>query len=174
MLKELLVAVAMMGVLGSVRAELATQIQNPVTPARAHSDSAVAPGESTGYSFADIVNLPARSARGLPPGDTVGRAPDALWAQLPNVTDAPPARAQVTAALTDAVYVINGAVDDLSAAVVQKDYLASRPGNAALHTGAGFLFSTAEIPRPAGWITLLCSLVVMAFMARRKRSAFAS
>ena len=174
MLKELLVAVALMGVLGSVRAELATQIQNPVTLARAPAGSAVAPGVSTGYSFADIVNLPAGSAGRLPPGDTVGHAPDAIWAQLSNVTDAPPARAQVTAALTDAVYVINGAVNDLSAAVVPKDYSASRPGNAALHTGAGFLFSTAEIPRPAGWITLLCSLVVMAFMARRKRSAFAS
>ncbi len=174
MLKELLLAVALMGVLGSVQAELATQIQNPVTLTPAHARSVFASGVSTRHSFADIVNLPAGSERELPAGDTVGRAPGAIWAQLPNVTDAPPARAQVTAALTDAVYVINGAVNDLSAAVVPKDHSASQPGNAALHPSAGYLFSTAEIPRPAGWITLLCSLVVMAFMARRKRSAFAS
>jgi len=41
------------------------------------------------------------------------------------------------------------------------------------NTGAGFLFSTAEIPEPGDWMTLLCGVVVVAFIARRKSGLLA-
>lgn len=38
--------------------------------------------------------------------------------------------------------------------------------------GTQFLFSTTDLPEPAGWTTLICALVIVAFMVKRKRDSF--
>jgi hypothetical protein len=170
---KLLVAVTAMSVIGIVRGEAADQVPNPDTPAPTGSGSHFASGVSASYSFADIVYLPAGAEHRLLTAGTFSRVPDRPLAELSNVTDSTPTRpagANTTGSLLGAAWA--GAIDDLSAVVVPDDSPSSRSATAGSHTGAGLLFSAAEIPAPAGWMTLLCCLVVVAFMARRRSGPF--
>lgn len=174
--KQLLVAVIAMGVLGSARAEMVAPVLNPDTIATSDSGFYFAPGEPVPYSFADIVNLPRGAGPLLLAGDTLSRVSgEGSLAELSNVSDATPMRSagtNVAGSLMGAILTLNDEMDDLSAAVVPDKLATPRSGN-VWHTGAGFLFSTAEIPEPADWMTLLCGLVVVAFMARRKSGSLA-
>lgn len=171
LLKNLLVAIMAMGVLGSVRAETVARALNPDTPAPSDSVFYFAPGEPTPYSFADIVNLPRGAGPLLLAGDTFSRvAGEGTLAELSNVSDATPMRStgtDVAGSLLGAISTMNDDMDDLSAVVVPGKVAAPRSGT-VWQSGTGFLFSTAEIPEPTDWMTLLCGLVVVAFMARRK------
>jgi len=167
MLKKLLLLVVVTGTLGSAGAESAPQMQKLDTPARTESGSIFASGDWTRYSFADIVNLSLESERRSPSVDTVGRSPDGISARLSSVADSAPVRAHAAAVLTDATYAMSGGGRDPTAVGVPDHISVFRSERPAFNKGAGFLFSTADIPRPAGWITLLCGLVVLAFMARR-------
>ena len=174
--KKLLVAVMAMGVLGSARAETDAQVLNPYAPVPSDSGFYFAPGDPTPYSFADIVNLPHGTGPRLLTSDTDSRVPGATLAKLSNVSDATPMRSagtNVAGSLVGAILTLNDDMDDLSAVVVPDKVAAPRSGTAGWHTGAGFLFSTAEIPEPADWMTLLCGLVVVAFIARRKSGSLA-
>ena len=176
LLKNFLVAVMAIGVLGSARAETDAQVLNPYVPVPGDSGFYFAPGDPTPYSFADIVNLPHGAGPRLLTSDTDSRVPGATLAELSNVSDATPMRSagtNVTGSLVGAILTLNDDMDDLSAAVVPDTVAAPRSGTAGWHTGAGFLFSTAEIPEPADWMTLLCGLLVVAFMARRKSGPLA-
>ena len=168
--KKLLVAVMAIGVLGSARAETDAQVLNPYAPVPGDSGFYFAPGDPTPYSFADIVNLPHGAGPRLLTSDTDSRVPGGTLAELSNVSDATPMRSagtNVAGSLVGAILTLNDDMDDLAAAVVPDRVAASRSAT-DWHTGAGFLFSTAEIPEPADWMTLLCGLVVVAFIARRK------
>ena len=172
--KNLLVAVMAMGVLGSARAEVVAQVLNPYAPVPSDSGFYFAPGDPTPYSFADIVNLPRGAGPRLLTSGTDSRVPGGTLAELSNVSDATPMRsagANVAGSLLGAILTLNDDINDLSAAVVP-DKVARRSAT-DWHTGAGFLFSTAEIPEPADWMTLLCGLVVVAFIARRKSGSLA-
>ena len=176
LLKNLLVAVMAMGILGSARAETDVHVLNPYAPAPSDSGFYFAPGDPTPYSFADIVNLPHEAGPRLLTSGTYSRAPGGTLAALSNVSDATPMRSagtNVAGSLVGAILTLNDDMDDLSAAVVPDKVAAPRSGTAGWHTGAGFLFSTAEIPEPADWMTLLCGLVVVAFIARRKSGSLA-
>ena len=172
LLINLLVVVAAMGAIGSVRAD---QARSPGMPATAHPGSHFASEVSASYSVADVVNLPAgaeyrRVARG-----TFGRAPDMTSVDLSDVADSVPvadAGTNAGGSLLDAVSALNVTVDDLSAGVVPGDFPASRSGSSAPAAGARFPFSIAEMPDPTDWMTLLCGLAVVAFMARRKSDSF--
>jgi hypothetical protein len=172
--KNLLVAVMAMGVLGSARAEVVAQVLNPYALVPSDSGFYFAPGDPTPYSFADIVNLPRGAGPRLLTSGTDSRVPGGTLAELSNVSDATPMRsagANVAGSLLGAILTLNDDINDLSAAVVP-DKVARRSAT-DWHTGAGFLFSTAEIPEPADWMTLLCGLVVVAFIARRKSGSVA-
>lgn len=175
-LKKLLIAIMAMGVLGYARAEIAGQVPSPDAPVPAGSGSYFVSAVAPPHSFADIVNLPGGAEHRQLTANTFSRVPDGTSAELLNVADSTPARpagANGTGSLLVAISTLNGAMDDLSAVVVPDEFAASQSGTASPHTGAGFLFSTAEIPEPADWMTLLCGLVVVAFMARRKSGPFA-
>ena len=172
--KKLLVAVMAMGVLGSARVETDAQVLNPYAPVPSDSGFYFAPGDPTPYSFADIVNLPRGAGPRLLTSGTDSRVPGGTLAELSNVSDATPMRSagtNVAGSLVGAILTLNDDINDLSAAVVP-DKVARRSAT-DWHTGAGFLFSTAEIPEPADWMTLLCGLVVVAFIARRKSGSVA-
>lgn len=173
--KNLLVAIMALGVLGSARAEVAVQVLNPYVPVPGESGFYFAPGDPTPYSFADIVNLPHATGPRLLTSDTFNRAPDGTLAELSNVSDATPMRSagtNVAGSLLGAILTLNDDMDDLSSAVVPDRVGAPRSAT-DWHSGAGLLFSTADIPEPAGWMTLLCGLVVVAFIARRKSGSLA-
>lgn len=173
LLKKLLLVVTAMGVLGSVRAEMVAQVPNQDTST---PPSYSAPGVSTSYSFADIANLPAGAEQRLLTltSDTPDRVSGRMSAEFSHVANSStPTGANATGSLLGAFSTLNGAIDDLSAVVDPDDFSESRSGLAGWHAGAGFLFSIAEIPEPADWMTLLSGLVVVAFMARRKNRPFA-
>lgn len=174
--KRLLLAVTAMAALGFVRADFVAPIQNADTAVAAESDSNTALSRSMPYSFADIVNLPSASGQRLPTGNAFSRVPDATLAELSNVTEPAqpwPGGANAGASPPRAAYVLSGTIDNLSSVIVPDEFSTSGFEPAGLRAGAGYLFSTAEMPEPAGWMTLICGLVVIAFMARRKGGPFA-
>ena len=175
LLKNLLVAVIAMGAMGSGRAETVAPVLNPHTPAPSDSGFYFAPGDPAPYSFADIVNLPGAAGTQPMTADTTSHVPGGTLSELSNVSDATPMRSagtNVAGSLLGAIATLNDDMADLSAVVVPDKVATPRSGS-VWQTGAGFLFSTAEIPEPADWMTLLCGLVVVAFMARRKSGALA-
>jgi hypothetical protein len=178
LLEKLLVAVTAMGVLVTVQAEVVSQVQNSHSSAPTDYGSDFTTGGSTGYSFADIVNLPTGGDDPLLSPATSVHVAGMTLADISNVADSTSAQSEdantnTTGSLLGAVSTLNGAVDDVSGVVDPDDLSKSRSGTSGWHTDAGFLFSIAEVPEPADWMTLLCGLVVVAFMARRKNGPFA-
>ena len=166
-LRKLLVAVTAMGVLGSARAEMVPQVHNPGAPAPRGSLSYFESGVSIQYSFAEIVNL---SDRGERPRVSGGNVVEPL--QVAGSGPAQPLGANAAGSLLAAFSSLNDDMDDLSAVIVS-DEVAAPQSATAWNSGSGFLFSTTEIPEPGDWMTLLCGLVVVAFMARRKSGLLA-
>ena len=169
--KKLLVVLTTMSVLVFVPAKIVAPVQNPHIAALTHSASDFTTVGSTGHSFADIVNLPA-----LTDAATTYMARVNL-ADISNVADSASTQsggASATESLGSSVSTLNDEVsDDVSAVADPDDSSKSQSGTSSWHTDAGFLFSIAEVPEPADWMTLLCGLVVVAFMARRKNGPFA-
>ena len=128
--------------------------------------------DSNLYSFADIANLPAGAEHRLLTGDTFRPAPEMTLTELAGATEAMPARqagVHVAGSPAGSVLTLNGSGEDLPVGAGAQDYSASGQRVANPQGGTNFLFSTAEIPQPASWMMLLCGLVVVGFMARRKR-----
>ena len=163
-----LLAVMAMGLLGAARAEMAPQVPTPGASAPADGGSYFKSGVSIQYSFADIVNLPDGGAR--------LRVSGALSTEHLQVAGSRPAQqplgANAPGSLLAAFSSLNDDMDDLSAVIVP-DEVAAPQSATAWNSGSGFLFSTAEIPEPGDWMTLLCGVVVVAFMARRKSGLLA-
>jgi len=175
-LTKTLLAVTAMAAL-SVRAGVVDRIPAADTPAPTASTSQFPSAVSPSYSFGEIADLPEGAEYRMLTDDMAGPAPDGNLAKLSNVTYATPAPLagrNATGSLLGDVSALNGAIDVLSAAVVPDDRSAFRSADAGSHAGARFLFSTADIPEPTDWMTLLCGLVVAAFIARRKRGSFAN
>jgi hypothetical protein len=174
-LKKLLVVAAAMGVLGIVRTEAADKVPDPATLEPADSGSRFISNISTTHSFADVVNLPGGAEHLLAAVDTAGPVRAGTFAELSDVADTMPkrfARTNSAPSLLGEVAAMNGAFGDL-AATVAADLFPSRTGPAGAHAKAQFLFAAAEMPEPTEWMTLLCGVVVVAFMVRRKRGPFA-
>ena len=169
LLKKLLVGVTAMGVLVIAQAGIVSQ--NSHSPAATDYGSDFTTAGSTGYSFADIVNLPAGADDGLLSPATSVHVAGMTLAGISNVADSTSAQSEDANANTGSLP--NDAVDDVSGVVDPDDLSKSQSGTSAWHTDAGFLFSITEVPEPADWMTLLCGLVVVAFMARRKNGPFA-
>jgi hypothetical protein len=176
-LTKTLLAVTAMALLVPVRAGVVDRIPAADTPAPTASTSHFSSAVSPSYSFGEIADLPEGAEYRMLTGDMAGPATDRNLAKLSNVTYATPAPlagGNATRSLLGDVSALNGAIDVLSAAVVPDDRSAFRSADAGSHAGARFLFSTADIPEPTAWMTLLCGLVVAAFIARRKRGPFAN
>jgi hypothetical protein len=165
---KLLVAVTTMGVIGSALAEMAPQVSHPGAPAPAGALAYFESDVSIQYSFADIVNLPDAGTRPRMAGAL--RGAEAL--QVAGSKPAQPLGANAAGSLLGAFSRLNDDMDDLSAVVAPDEGAASHSAT-PWNTDNGFLFSTAEIPEPGDWMTLLCGVVVVAFMARRKSGPLA-
>ncbi|HWH49544.1 MAG TPA: hypothetical protein VN664_17235 [Burkholderiales bacterium] len=168
-LGNLLVVFAAMGVLGSARADMAVQVPHPGAPGSAGAGAYFDSGVSIQYSFAEIVNLPEFGTQPRVRGGAgVGGAP----VQAAHSKPAQHLEENAAGSLLAAFSSVNDEMDDLSAVVVPEE-VATPPSASVWNTGAGFLFSTAEIPEPGDWMTLLCGVVVVAFIARRKSGLLA-
>jgi hypothetical protein len=165
-LKKVLVTLTAMGVLASLHAEIVAQVKNPQSPV-------LTTGGSTGYSFADIVDLRAGADdRLLTLSTSTQVAGITLVADISSVDDSTSSQSEgANTTVLDADSTLKHAVDDVSG-VVDPDE-SSKSGAPDWHADAGFLFSISEVPEPADWMTLLCGFVIVAFMARRKNGPFA-
>lgn len=164
-LRNLLVVITAMGVLGSARADMAVQVPHPGAPGSASAAAYFDSGVSIQYSFAEIVNLPDVGEQSRMSGGAGTRGVPVQGAH-------PQQPEEDAGTLLAALSSLNDDREDMSAAVVPEE-VAAPPAVTGWNSGAGFLFSTAEIPEPGDWMTLLCGLVVVAFMARRKSGLLA-
>ncbi len=178
-MRKLLVALTAMGVLASVPVEIVAQAQSPYIPAPKDSASVFTSDGSTVYSFADIANLRAVADNRLLTRVTSRHVAYVAQADVSNVVaDSTAAQSEDAASDTagsmlGAGSTPSGPIDDVSG-VVDPDHVSkSQSGGSRWHTDAGFLFSITDVPEPNDWMTLLCGLVVVAFMARRKNGPFA-
>jgi hypothetical protein len=64
-------------------------------------------------------------------------------------------------------------IECLVAVLVSRDYSARVSGTAGGLLGGGFPILSSALPEPDGWTMLLCGLVVVGFMARRKTDLLA-
>jgi hypothetical protein len=166
-LAKILITAVGLGMLGMAcadeKAEIARATQTPA-PHSALLDSNL-------YSFADIANLPAGAEHRLLTGDTFRAVPEMTVTELAGARGAMPAAqagVHVAGSPAGSVLTLNGAGGDLPVGAGADDFSASGQRAVNPQAGANSLFSTAEIPEPASWMMLLCGLVVVGFMARRK------
>jgi len=160
-----------------VPAKIVAPVQNPHIAGLTRSASDFTTVGSTGHSFADIVNLPAVAGHRLLTDAASTYIARVTLADISNVADSASTQsegASTTESLLGTVSTLKDDVnDDVSAVADPDDFSKSQSGASSWHSDAGFLFSIAEVPEPADWMTLLCGLVVVAFMARRKNGPFA-
>lgn len=179
LLTKRLWAIAALAVIsGSALAKTADQDSNSGALWRDFSDSYALFSESSLHSFTDILDLGigADKRTATVVVDAASRAPAESPAQSAGIYDlllALSDEPEGTGAVLSADSSPDGTVIDLPALVVPGAHAARVPGTSDRQTGDGFLFSVAAIPQPGDWMTLLCGFVVVAFMARRKTSAFA-
>ncbi|HKQ26612.1 MAG TPA: hypothetical protein VJT81_19355 [Burkholderiales bacterium] len=179
LLNKRLLAIAAMTILsGSAFAKTVDQDTNSRKLSRDVSDSYVLFRESSLHSFTDIIDLgigaDKRTATGVV--QTASRASDESSAQSAGIYDlllALSDEPEVTEAVLSADSSPEGTVIDLPAILIPDAHAARVPGTADRQAGDGVLFSVATIPQPGDWMTLLCGFVAVAFIARRKTSAFA-
>jgi len=164
---------------GSALAKTADQDSNSGALWRDFSDSYGLFSESSLRSFTDILDLGvvADNQAATVVVDAASQAPAEFGAQAAGIYDllrALSAEPEATGAVLSAVPSPDRAVvADLQALFVPGAHAAPVPGTPDRQSGDGFLFSVAAIPQPGDWMILLCGFVVVAFMARRKTSAFA-
>ena len=160
---------------GLVRAEAGDEITDAATAEAADSSPRFTSGISASYSFAEMVNLSDAGETLRPASDGTGLVRAGTFAELSNVAESMPKRlagANATTSLLGELSAMNGAFGDLSAIAVADELFASRSGASRSPSDARFLFASVDMPEPTVWMTLLCGVVVVAFMARRKRGSF--
>ena len=167
-LKKLLVAVTTMGLLALfVPVNIVAQVQNPHIAVLTDSASGFTTAGSVSHSFAGdrlLMDATSTQVAGMTLADIT---------MVADSTSMQPDDADTAGSLPGAASTLNNAIDDVSGVVDPDDPSKSHSGTSGWHTDAGFLFSIAEVPEPADWMTLLCGLVVVAFMARRTNGPFA-
>lgn len=122
-------------------------------------------------SFADIFNFTVGTEYQTVLASAVNYSPDGTTAGTTHVTDLSLtlyAGSNATGPVLGDVSSSNGSLIDLSKVLVSGDYSAQVTGLADGQLGGGYLVSVAAVPEPAGWMMLLCGLMVVAFIARRK------
>ena len=171
-----LVALVALGALGLARAEAGDEIADAATADAADSGPRFTSSISTSYSFAEIVNLSDAGETLRSASDATARLRAGTFAELSNVAESMPKRlagANATTSLLGELSAMNGAFGDLSAIAVADELFASRSGESRSPVDARILFTSADMPEPTEWMTLLCGVIVVAFMARRKRGLVA-
>jgi hypothetical protein len=168
--KKMLITVTALGLLGIARADEMTELARATDTPPPHSAFV----DSNRYSFADIANLPAGEESRWLTRDASRPLAQMTLTELSSAAEAAqamparPAGVHVAGSPTGSVLTLNGVGHDLPVGVGAEDFSDSGSKAANSQAGGNFLFSTAEIPEPADWMTLLCGLVVVGFMARRK------
>jgi len=178
-LLKLLVVIASMGAMGTARAGTAEQTfsRGALPPtAEVRTASYSASSISMPYSFMDISNFTMGASNRTAIAGAVGYVPEGSTAELMHVSDLTLtlfSGSNADGSVLRAVSSSNGSPIEVPAALVSHDYSARVWGTAGGLRGGGVPISSSTLPEPDGWTTLLCGLVIVGFMARRKTDLLA-
>lgn len=123
------------------------------------------------YLFMDISNFAVGANNRTALAGAVGYVPEGTAAELMHVSDLTLtlfAGSNAAGSVRGKVSSSNGSPIEVPAVLVSGDFSARVSG-----TAGGFPTSSSALPEPDGWMTLLCGLVVVGFMARRKTGLLA-
>jgi len=178
-LLKLLLVIASMGAMGTARAGMADQTFSPgvlLPTAEVRTAYYSASNISIPYSFMDISNVTVGASNRTAIAGAVGYVPEETTAELMHISDPAltlfsgfNAGGSVLGAVSSSI----GSPIEMPAVLVSRDHSARVSGPAGGLLGAGFLISNSALPEPDDWMTLLCGLVVVGFMARRKTDLLA-
>lgn len=170
LLKKLLVVIASAAAMGSAQAVDNTFNLGTLSPTlKERTDAFVL----TGYSFADLFNFTVDANYRTVNASSVKYSPSGIGAQLGDVTDLKLelfAGSNAAGTSLGSVTSLDGSLIGLSALLNPGDFSYRVSGKTSGLLGGGLYFSVAAVPEPAEWMMLLCGLLVMTFMARRKTS----
>jgi len=178
-LLKLLVVIASMGAMGTARAGTADQTFSPgaLPPtAEVRTASYNASSISMPYSFMDISNITVGASNRTAIAGAVGYVPEGNTAELMHVSDPTPTLftgSNAGGSVLRAESSSNGSSIEVPAVLVSRDYSARVSGTAGGLVGGRFPVLSSALPEPDGWTMLLCGLVVVGFMARRKTDLLA-
>ncbi|MBI3043020.1 MAG: FxDxF family PEP-CTERM protein [Betaproteobacteria bacterium] len=174
LIKNLLVAVAAAGFVGSAHATDKTFDLGTLSPTVAErTDFYSASGVSLPYSFMDVFNFTVDANYRTLTGSAVKYTPSGFDARLTNISDLKFelfSGSDALGTLLGTDWSLDGSRIDLKAHLDPGDFSARISGTADGELGGGFYFSVAAVPEPAEWMLLLSGLVIVGFMARRKTS----
>ncbi len=170
LLKKLLVVIASAGAMGSAQAADTTFNLGTLSPtAQVKTDYF----SQTGYSFADLFNFTVDANYRTTNSSTFKYSPNGIGASSGDVTDLKLelfAGSNAAGASLGSVTSLDGSLISLSTLLDPGDFSYRVSGKTSGALGGGLYFSVAAVPEPAEWMMLLCGLLVMTFMARRKTS----
>lgn len=168
LLKKLLLVIVSAGAMGSAQAVDTTFDLGTLSLTLKERTDVFA---ETGYSFADLFNFTVDANYRTVNASTVKYSPNGIGAQLMDVTDLKLelfAGSNAAGASLGSVSSLDGSLIGLSALLDPGDFSYRVWGKTSGALGGGLYFSVSAVPEPAEWMMLLCGLLVMTFMARRK------
>jgi len=179
-LLKLLVVIASMGAMETARAGTADQTFSPGALPPAAEEVRIASYSASSismpYSFMDISNVTVGASNRTAIAGAVGYVPEGTTAELMHVSD-PTLKlfsgSNAGDSVLSAVSSSNSSPIEVPAVLDSRDASARVPGTAGGLLGGGFPISSSALPEPDGWTMLLCGLVVVGFMARRKTDSLA-
>jgi hypothetical protein len=125
------------------------------------------------YSFNDLFNFTVGADYRTVLASAVSYAPEGTSAGAAHSSDLTLtlyAGADGTGSVLGTISSSEGSMIDLSAALDPGLFSARVTGIADGQAGGGFLFSVAAVPEPAEWMMLVCGLLAIGYMARRRTS----
>lgn len=160
------------GVMGSAQAVAPTFNVGALSPTvKSLPDVFSASGASTPNSFRDVLGFAVDANYRTASASTVKYALAGTGARLTHVNDLKlelVSGSNAVGSLPGSEWSLHGARIDLQSAPNPGDVSARISVRAGGEPGGGFRFSIAAVPEPAEWMQLVCGLVVVAFMARRR------
>ena len=174
--RRFLMAMAMLAAAGPIGAHATDQTFNmgTLTPSVAQqTDFYGATNVTVPYSFNDLFNFTVGADYRSVLASAVNYTPEGTSAEAAhssNLTLTLYAGADGAGSVLGTASSSDGSMIDLAAALDPGLFSARVTGLADGQAGGGFLFSVAAVPEPAEWMMLVCGLLAIGFMARRRTS----
>lgn len=170
--KKLLVLLACASAIGSAHALDHTLSLGTLNATGAvQAEFYTTPSVTIPYSFADLFNFTLGAQSQLVTAGAVSLAPAGASSGLMHTSDLTLtlySGADAGGSVLSTANSAGGAMISTNDMLGAGSYSARVSGTADGLVGGGYLFSIAAVPEPAEWMLLLCGLVTMGFIARRR------
>ena len=159
-----LIAATGLGVMGSAQAQAQTTDLGTLSPTVTQETNYY----QSGSSFADIYNFTVGTEYQTVLASTASYTPEGTSADATHVSNLTFTLYDSSGSELGTLSSSTGNTIDYSSFLVSGNYSLQVSGIADGSVGGGYSLSIAAIPEPAGWVTLVCGLAIVLFMARRK------